>query len=108
MDIMNKLLQFLLRLFRIGLIYRGMYAIHSGDKIGAFFVYVKEENQGNCYAILTMPNPMEALYVKVSEIKFDLKYGNIKLVRRIPIDVYEVCKVNFQYYAKKSGIYVGR
>jgi hypothetical protein len=105
---MGNITTFIMRLFSKGLVYRGMYAIHSGDKVGAFFVYIKEEDRGNSYAIMTMPDPMEALYVKREEIDFDLRYDNIKLVKKIPVDVYEVCKVNFQYYAKKAGIYVSR
>jgi hypothetical protein len=105
---MNSFIGFLLGIFKKRLVYRGMYAIHSGDKVGAFFVYIKEEDRGNSYAIMTMPNPMEAIYVKGDEMEFDLKYGNIKLVKRIPDDVYEVCKANFMYYAKKAGNYVSR
>lgn len=106
--LMNKFIQFLIRIFYKRLIYRGMYAIHSGDKVGAFFVYIEEENRGNSYAILTMPSPMESMYVKNTEIDFDLKYENIRFVKKIPKDVYEVCKANFQHYAKKAGTYVSR
>ena len=85
-----------------------MYAIHSGNLSGAFFVYIKEEDRGNSYAILTMPEPMQAMYVKGAEIAFDLKYDNIRFVKKLPRDVYDVCKVNFTYYAKKAGIYADR
>ena len=85
-----------------------MYAIHSGDLSGAFFVYIKEEDRGDTFAILTMPNPMLAMYVKSSEIKFDLKHENIRFVKKLPREVYDVCKVNFTYYAKKAGIYASR
>lgn len=88
--------------------YRGMYAIHSGDRAGGFFAYIKEENRGKSCAILFMPNPTEALYVKKEELKFDLKYGNIKYVSKLPPKIYDVVKVNFVYYAKKAGIYVNR
>lgn len=108
MKIMKSFVQRFLRLFCKRLVYRGMYAIHIGDKSGAFFVNIEEESKGNSYAILIMPNPMEAKYVAKSEIVFDLKYNNIKFVKTLPLEVYEVCKANFIYYAKKAGIYVGR
>jgi hypothetical protein len=108
MKTMKNFAQSLLRLFYNKLSYRGMYAIHSGDKVGSFFIYIEEENRGNSYALLLMPNPMEAVYVSRKEIEFDLKYNNIKYVRKIPRDVYDVCKANFMYYAKKAGIYAGR
>ena len=82
-----------------------MYAIHSGDKAGSFFIYVKEEDKGNSRALLIMPSPMEALYVRSDEIKLDLKFDNIKFVEKIPRPVYDVCKANFLYYAKKAGIH---
>lgn len=81
-----------------------MYAIHNGDRMGGFFIYIKEEDRGNARAVLSMPD-MEALYIKKEEIKTDLKFENIKHVQKIPRDVYAVCKVNFVYYAKKAGIY---
>jgi len=101
---MKNFLRNISKLFYKKLKYRGMYAVHSGDRAGSFFIYIEEENKGNGYAILLMPNPMEAIYVQSSEIEQDLKYKNIKFVRRIPFEVYEVCKVNFIYYAKKAGI----
>lgn len=105
MRIMKNLVQSFLRLFYNGLIYRGMYAIHSGDKAGGFFVYIKEEDRGACHALLIMPSPMEAIYVTKEEIKIDLKFKNIKFVERIPHPVYEVCKADFLYRAKKAGIH---
>ena len=94
-----------LKLFYNKLSYRGMYAIHGGDKVGSFFVYIKEEDKGNSYAILIMPNPMEAQYVSRCEIKSDLKFDNIRFVEKMPRPVYDVCKANFLYYAKKAGIH---
>lgn len=85
-----------------------MYAVHSGDRVGSFFVYIKEEDRGKTNALLIMPNPMEALYVNKKDIKFDIQYKNIKFVKRLPDDVYEVCKANFVHYAKKAGIYANR
>jgi len=95
-------------LFYKKLRYRGMYAIHIGEKAGCFFIYVKEEDRGKSNAILIMPNPMEAKYVKLDDMMFDIKYKNIKFVQKVPQDVYDVCKANFIYYAKKEGIYAGR
>ena len=88
--------------------YRGMYAVHGGDLAGAFFVHIEEENRGNSYALLLMPSPMESIYVGKREIKMDMKYENIKYVKKLPRDVYAVCKVNFIHYAKKAGIYANR
>ena len=105
---MKSFLQSFSKLFCRRLKYRGLYAIHSGDLVGAFFVYIEEEDRGNTYAILTMPEPMQGMYVKQEEIIFDLKYKNIRFVRKLPRDVYDVCKVNFTYYAKKAGIYANR
>lgn len=105
---MKNFVRSFLKLFSKKLANRGMYAIHIGDKAGAFFVNIEEEAKGNSYAIILMPNPMESKYVAKSEIEFDLKYNNIKFVKTLPPDVYEVCKANFIYYAKKAGIYVGR
>lgn len=85
-----------------------MYAVHSGDMSGAFFIHIKEENRGSSYALLLMPEPTQAMYVKTEEIKFDLKYGNVRYVKKIPPEVYDVCKANFIYYAKKAGIYANR
>ena len=82
-----------------------MYAIHSGDKSGAFFVYIKEHDKGSTYALLSMPNPMEALYVNRIEIRHDIKFNNVRFVKKLPTEVYDVCKANFEYYAKKAGIY---
>ncbi len=90
------------------LIYKGLYAIHSGELAGNFFVYIKEEDRGNGKALLLMPNPMEARYTDIKEIKFDLKFKNVKFVKKLPDDIYEVCKANFIYYAQKAGIYVSR
>lgn len=85
-----------------------MYAIHSGDMSGSFFVYIKEESVGNTSAVLIMPYPMEAKYVDNKEIDFDLANNNIRFVNRLPTNVYDVCKANFVYYAKKAGTYAGR
>jgi len=85
-----------------------MYAVHSGDKSGAFFVYVKEHNVGNTYALLMMPSPMESIYASKIEIKHDIKFNNIRFVRKLPTEVYDVCKANFKYYAEKAGIYAHR
>ena len=105
MTVMKNLLwSFLTRLSK-RLIYRGMYAIHSGDKSGAFFVYVKEHNRGNTYALLMMPSPMESIYASSVEIRHDIKFNNVRFVKRLPQEVYDVCKANFEYYAKKAGIY---
>lgn len=103
----NFLTIFTKRLFN-RLTYRGMYAIHSGDMAGCFFVYIKEENRGNSYALLLMPSPMDAIYTRKEEILIDLKYNNIKLVEKIPKAYYDVCRANFIYYAKKAGIYEQR
>lgn len=85
-----------------------MYAIHSGDMSGSFFVYIQEENIGNTKAILIMPYPMESKYVDNKEIVFDLANNNIRFVGKLPFGVYEVCKANFIYYAKKAGIYASK
>lgn len=95
----------ILKLFFRRLLYKGMYAIHYGDKSGSFFIHIKEENVGNTYALLVMPHPTEAIYVKKSEIHYDIKYNNIRFVKIIPNGVYDVCRANFVYYAKKAGIY---
>lgn len=105
---MKNLLRNFLKLFSNSLAYRGMYVILSGERAGGFFIYIKEEDRGRCNAILFMPNPMEALYVNSNEILMDMKYDNIMFVKRIPKDVYQVCKANFIYYAKKAGTYANR
>lgn len=87
--------------------YRGMYAIHSGEYVGGFFVYIKEHDRGNSHALLMMPET-QSLYASHSEIKHDLRYNNIKFVKKIPQPVYEVCKVNFKHYAEKAGIHASR
>jgi hypothetical protein len=87
--------------------YREMYAIHAGDLEGGFFVYIKEFDRLNAYALLVMPEA-SAIYVPHSEIRHDLKYNNIKRVKNLPEEVYEVCKANFKYYAEKAGIYAHR
>ena len=87
--------------------YRGLYAIHCGDQEGGFFVYIKEYDRGKSHALLMMPET-QALYTSSSEIKHDLRYNNIKLVKRIPPSVYEVCKANFKHFAEKAGIYADR
>ena len=104
---MKNFVHSFLKLFYNGLIHKGMYAIHSGDASGAFFVYIKEENRGNSYALLLLPNT-EAKYVQQKEIKFDLKHNNVIFVKKLPTEVYEVCRANFIYYAKKEGIYASR
>lgn len=104
MIVMKNFLKNFLKLFSNRLTYRGMYAIHSGDMAGCFFVYIKEEDRGNSCALLLMPSPMDAIYVKNDEIKFDLKYDNIKFVEKIPKVYYDVCRANFIYYARKAGI----
>ncbi|MDD4110032.1 MAG: hypothetical protein PHS54_00600 [Clostridia bacterium] len=105
---MKNFLQPFLKLFYNRLKYRGFYAIHSGDTAGGFFTYIKEEDRGDSYALLLMPDPMKAIYVKKSDIELDQKYDNIMFVKKIPKDVYEVCKANFIYYAKVAGIYANR
>ena len=87
--------------------HRGMYAIHAGDLEGGFFIYVKEYDRGKARALLVMPE-MAAMYVPQSEITHDLKYNNIRRVKKLPKEVYEVCKANFKYYAEKAGIYAHR
>lgn len=108
MKIMKNFLKNILKLFSNSLAYRGMYVILSGERAGGFFVYIKEEDRGKCNAILFMPNPMEALYVNNTEILMDIKYDNIMFVKKLPLDVYLVCKANFIYYAKKVGTYASR
>jgi hypothetical protein len=85
-----------------------MYVILSGDLAGGFFAYIEEENRGHSRAILIMPCPMKSMYIKESDIAIDLKYDNIVFVRKLPREVYDVCKANFVYYAKEAGIYVSR
>ena len=87
--------------------HRGMYAISQGEYAGGFFVYIKEEDRGNSHALLMMPDT-KSLYASHSEIKDDLRYNNIKFVKRLPLPVYEVIKANFKYYAEKEGIYANR
>jgi len=84
--------------------YRGMYAIHSGDFEGGFFVYIKEYDRGKGLALLIMPE-VNGIYATHNEIKHDLRYNNVRFVRRLPKEVYEVCKANFKYFAEKAGIY---
>ncbi len=105
MRVMKNLVRRFLKLFYNKLSYRGMYAIHSGDRVGSFFVYIEEEDKGSSYALLMMPNPTEALYVRKDEIESDLKYDNIMFYRKIPAPYYESCKAQFLYYAKKAGIH---
>ena len=105
---MKNLLQNISKIFYKKLKYKHMYAIHSGERAGCFFVYLKEEDQGNSYALLMMPYPLEAIYVNKNEIDIDLKYKNIKSVKKLPYDIYNVCRANFIYQAKKVGIYANR
>lgn len=108
---MKKMKNFLLSIFLLfckKLIKGGLYAVHAGDKVGGFFVCIAEENRGESTAVLFMPNPMEALYVNNVEIELDLKQNNLKFVEMLPHDVYEVCRANFVYHAKKQGIYANR
>ena len=108
MKITKNFVQILSKLFYRKLIYRGMYAVHSGDRAGGFFVYIKEEDRGGSNAILYMPNPMEAIYIQKTEISMDIKFRNIRYVQKLPRAIYDVCKVNFTYYAKRAGTYAHR
>ena len=90
------------------LIKRGMYHILSGEYAGAFFVYIKEEDIGNCYALLLMPAPMKAIYVLKNDMIFDLKNENVLYVTKLPESIYDVVMANFVFYANEQGIYANR
>lgn len=83
---------------------RTMYALHSGKYIGGFLVPIKEHDRGASKAVLILPE-MVAMYISDKEIQYDLKNRNMKRVSKLPPDVYDVCKANFNYYLEKAGIY---
>jgi hypothetical protein len=80
----------------------GLYAIHEGSRMGGFFVFISSDNKPNIYAVLFMPNPMEALYLASTEVHDMLKNNTLKLVKKLPKDVYDVCEANYYYYRDKN------
>ena len=95
------------RLFSSQLTYRGVYAILSGELVGATVLYIREDDIGNSCAFLVL-SPTEAVYIAKKDFLEDLKYDNICLIQRMPKEVYIQCRANFVYYAKKKGIYASR
>jgi len=83
-----------------------MYAVKEGDRAGGFIIYIREYNQGDSYAFLYVPDPMEAIYFTRQEIEEGIKYNMLDFVEKMPKDVYAVCRANFTYYAKKAGLTV--
>ena len=79
----------------------GLYVVEYGERTGCFLVYIKEENIFNSHAFLSMPTPLEAIYLEESDVDEHLKSGGLKLVEKLPTPVYDVCKANFQH-AKKG------
>lgn len=81
---------------------RGMYAIHEGSRSGGFVVFIHSDNVSKSYAALFIPNPMEAIYLAHDEIHNMLKNETLKLVQRLPKEVYEVCEANYYYFKEKK------
>jgi hypothetical protein len=83
---------------------RNMYAITTGERVGGFVVYIKECNiDEDNLAFLFMPDPMESLFFTKNEVEHNLKDGTLVLVEKLPKNVYDVCRANFEFYAKKTG-----
>lgn len=80
-----------------------MYVVTSGDKSGGFIVYIKERNIGNSFAFLFMPD-LEVLYLTADDVVNGIRYKTLEPIDRIPADVYEHCKANFDFLAKKAGL----
>lgn len=105
--IVKNFLKSISKLFSNRLVYRGVYAILSGELVGATVLYIKENDVGNSCAFLLL-SPTEAIYIAKKDFLEDLRYDNIVRIQRMPREVYIQSKANFVYYAKKKGIYAGR
>jgi len=77
---------------------RGMYAIKSGDRIGGFLIFIREYDKGETYSTLFIPDPMESLFLNKEEVHSMITNKGIDFVKKLPKDVYDVCKENFKYY----------
>lgn len=81
---------------------RGIYAVETGTYIGEFFVYITKKSDEYCF--LSLPKLLHRTVPKKS-FEFALKNKVIKLLQKLPKDIYEIClaEYNTNRYVPKSS-----
>lgn len=103
MSFYNKLYHYF-----FGLRKRHMYAVHGGDYSGGFLIPISENHIEGNYAVLFIPSPMKAMYVSETEIRMSLADNTLRLAGRLPDNVYEICRADFELRATQQGNYVSK
>lgn len=81
---------------------REIYAVNAGQYIGEFFVYIDNSDDNTCYNFLSLPKMLKRI-VPVESFKVGLKQKIIKRIERLPIDIYEMCKLQYNQLHKKAS-----
>jgi len=87
--------------------YRYVYLVYKGELAGGTILYVKEEDIGETAAILVF-SPTESIYINKKEIEDFLANGDMRPAKKLPKKIYNACREQFIYKAKKAGKYANR
>ena len=69
-----------------------LYAVTGGKYLGELLVFI--EAQENAYTFLTLPE-MKNRTIPQEKFKFGLTEKIVDVVEKLPVDVFEVCRVQY-------------
>ena len=86
------MLKSLLQKFHNKPVERGAYAVNTGQFIGEFFIFIKQEN-GDLH-FLSLPKMLKRV-VPRSNFNHGIQHKIITFVERLPKNVHELCKATY-------------
>ena len=80
---------------------RNIYAVNEGSYKGEFFVYINKDD--NNYYFLSLPHN-NAVVITIDEFNTGLEKNIIQFLEKIPSNVYEICKAQYNEAKSKDNI----
>jgi len=75
-----------------------VYFVRYGDRIGQFLIFIEFVEDTNSYSLLGLPES-EAVYITQQDIDKAITHKVLEFVEKLPSDVFEDCKKEFEYRA---------
>ena len=89
------------KLLKRGGLDRNIYAVNEGSYKGEFFVYINGDD--NNYYFLSLPHN-NVVTVPLDEFNTGLEKKVIQFLEKIPKNVYEICKAQYNESKSKDNI----
>lgn len=89
------------KLLKINNLDRNIYAVSEGSYKGEFFVYINKDD--NNYYFLSLPHN-NTVIVPLDEFNTGLDKKVIQFLEKIPKNVYEICKAQYNESKSKDNI----